>query len=309
MKNEANIYRGIDVSKLYLDLNDRGASVRFPNTIKGVASIIKKWGKVHYVLESTGGYERMAAWTLIAHGAPVSVVNPARVRHHALSMGQLAKTDKIDAQMITSYANLTSPSPMKKPSKKQRELTSLVDRRQQLTEMRVSENNRLDTAPDPLFCKLVKQFVKSLDKQIKDIESKIIKIIAEDTDLKNKADRITAIKGLGIISAVTLLAHLPEIGTLTRQEVAALAGLAPYNRDSGNSSHARHICGGRKRLRGCLYMAAVSAIQHNPVMKEFYQRLVNENHRPKKVALTAVMRKLVIAANSAVKNPDLELAV
>ena len=129
------------------------------------------------------------------------------------------------------------------------------------------------------------------------------------SSMKEKNERIQRIKGLGKICAATLLAHIPEIGTLSRQEIAALAGLAPYNRDSGSTCRRRHIHGGRKRLRACLYMAAVCAIQHNPAMKEFYTRLVEDNHRPKKVALTAVMRKLIIAANSAVKNPDFLVVV
>ena len=145
--------------------------------------------------------------------------------------------------------------------------------------------------------------------QIEIPQTKIAESIAEDKVTKEKSRRIQSIKGLGAVSAATLLAHLPEIGTLSRREIASLVGLAPFNRDSGGKSGRRHICGGRRRLRSCLYMAAMSAKRHNPVMREFYNRLVEENHRPKMVALTAVMRKLVIAANSAVKNPDFSVVV
>jgi transposase len=304
MNCKEKVYCGVDVSKLHLDVMFKGRPGRFANTIKGVESMMAQIGKVHYVLESTGGYERMAAWKLMEAKAEVSIVNPSRVRHFALSMGQLAKTDPIDAGVIGDFAAAAGPPPSKKPPKDQRVLCALVDRRQQLTEMRTAEISRLETAADPSFLKLVKKHVHWIDKELKMLEKKITETIRSNVSMKEKDQRIQRIKGLGKICAATLLAHIPEIGTLSRQEIAALAGLAPYNRDSGATCKRRHIHGGRKRLRACLYMAAVCAIQHNPIMKEFYIRLVEDNHRPKKVALTAVMRKLIIAANSAVKNPD-----
>lgn len=309
MNCEEKVYCGVDVSKLHLDILFKGRPARFANTTKGVESMMVRIGKVHYVLESTGGYERMAAWKLMDAGAEVSIVNPSRVRHFALSMGQLAKTDPIDAGVIGDFAAAAHPQPSEKPPKDQRVLCALVDRRQQLTEMRTAEMSRIETAADPSFLKLVKKHLHWLEKELEMLEKKIAETISSNTSMKEKNRRIQRIKGLGKICAATLLAHIPEIGTLSRQEIAALAGLAPYNRDSGTTSKRRHIHGGRKRLRACLYMAAVCAIQHNPAMKEFYIRLVEKNHRPKKVALTAVMRKLIIAANSAVKNPDFCLVV
>ena len=304
MNCKEKVYCGVDVSKLHLDVLFKGRPGRFANTIKGVESMMARVGKVHYVLESTGGYERMAAWKLMDAGVDVSIVNPSRVRHYALSMGQLAKTDPIDAGVIGDFATAAHPKPSEKPAKDQRLLCALVDRRQQLKEMRTAEISRLETAADPSFLKLVKKHVNWIEKELKMLEKKIAETISSNAPMKEKNQRIQCIKGLGKICGATLLAHVPEIGTLSRQEIAALAGLAPYNRDSGSTCKRRHIHGGRKRLRACLYMAAVCAIQHNPVMKEFYIRLVEENHRPKKVALTAVMRKLLLAANSAVKNPD-----
>ncbi|MDF7827052.1 IS110 family transposase [Pontiellaceae bacterium B12227] len=309
MNCREKVYCGVDVSKHHLDVLFKGRTTRFTNTIPGVESMMVKIGKVHYVLESTGGYERMAAWKLMDAGADVSIINPARVRFYALSMGQIAKTDPIDARMIGEFAEAVQPKPSEKPSKEQRLLTALVDRRQQLSEMRTAEVSRLETAADPYFLKLVKKHLRWIEKEIEALEKKISETISSNTLMEQKEQRIRKIKGLGKICAATLLAHIPEIGTLSRQEIAALAGLAPYNRDSGTTCKRRHIHGGRKRLRACLYMAAVCAIQHNPVMKEFYIRLVEENHRPKKVALTAVMRKLIIAANSAVKNPDFSVVV
>jgi transposase len=261
-------------------------------------------GKVHYIFESTGGYERLAAWLLMDAGADVSIVNPARVRMFALGIGQLAKPDPIDAGVIAHFAAVTCPAPSQKPSASQRQLTSLVDRRQQLKNMETAETNRLEMAGEPQFRKMIQKHLRWLKKEVATVEARIENAIESNASMKTKAHRIQSIKGLGKVCAATLLAHIPEIGELSRQEVAALAGLAPYNRDSGASSKRRHIHGGRKRIRACLYMAAVSAIQHSLAMKQFYNRLVNENHRPKKVALTAVMRKLVIAANSVVKNPE-----
>jgi len=304
MTCKETLYCGVDVSKHHLDVLFKGRPDRFDNTIKGVESMMVRIGKVHYVLESTGGYERMAAWKLMDAGAAVSIVNPARVRHFAQSVGQLAKTDPIDAGVIGEFAAVAHPKISEKPSKEQRLLCALIDRRQQLTEMRTAETNRFETAADPSFLKLVKKHLRWIEKELKMLEEKITETINANALMQKKSQRIQCIKGLGKICAATLLAHIPEIGTLSRQEVAALAGLAPYNRDSGTTSKRRHIHGGRKRLRACLYMAAVCAIQHNSAMKKFYIRLVEENHRPKKVALTAVMRKLIIAANSAIKNPD-----
>lgn len=309
MNTEVTVYCGIDVSKEHLDVRIKGKTIRFSNTVKGAGLIMDRAEDVHFIFESTGGYERMAAWMMMTAGKKVSIVNPGRVRHFALSMGQLAKTDKIDARIITEFAEKAKPKPAEKPSKPQRTLTALVDRRQQLVDIRTAETSRLDTAGDPIYRKLINRHLEWIRKEISNLEEKIDVVITEDAEMTEKIQSIQRIKGLGPVCTSTLLAHLPEIGTLSRQEIAALAGVAPYNRDSGKSSFRRHICGGRKRLRACLYMAAVCAIRHNDHMKKFYTRLVEENHRPPKVALVAVMRKLLIAANSAVKNPDFILVV
>ncbi len=309
MNLNKKVYCGVDVSKHHLDLLHEGRPVRFENSVKGAGAMMERIGPVHYVFESTGGYERTAAWVLMEAGADVSIVNPSRVRYYAQGMGRLAKTDPIDAGNITEYACAKRPEPSVKPSKCQRELVAYVDRRQQLTGMRNSELNRLDTAAYPESTKMLKKHLRWLEREIEKLDRLIAETIQADKEMREKAGRIREIPGMGEVCASTLLAHLPEIGTLSRREVAALVGLAPYNRDSGTSSRKRHVHGGRSRLRRCLYMAAVCSIRCNPVMGEFYHRLVEENHRPKKVALVAVMRKLVIAANSAIKNPDFCVAV
>jgi transposase len=301
---EDKIYCGIDVSKLHLDAFIRGTVVRFENTTKGVGALAKRAGKVHYVFESSGGYERMAAWRMMTTGYDVSVVNPGRVREYAKSMGQFAKTDGIDARIITEFAQAAIPKLAEMPTKQQRRLTTIVERRDQLVKMRVAEFNRLDSAGEDEMRKLIKMHVKWLDRQIEKLDEQIDCIILEDPEMRRKAKRIQSIKGLGKFCAATLLVHMPEIGSLSKKEVAALAGLAPYNRDSGAYQGKRHVFGGRKDLRASLYMGALSASQCNPHLKAFYTRLIEENHCPKKVALTAVMRKLIIAANSAIKNPE-----
>jgi transposase len=241
-------------------------------------------------------------------GQAVSIINPRRVREYAKSLGQIAKTDRIDTEMITRFAEVSSPKQTDLPSAEQRRLTLLVDRRQQLMDMLIAEGNRLETAGEEELRRIIKKHRKWLENQIAQLETAIEKVIASDGKMNQKARRIQSIKGLGRVSASTLLTVLPEIGTLSRKEAAALAGLAPCNRDNGTFRGRRHICGGRKRLRACLYMAAVRASHSNPHLKVFYNRLVEENHCPKKVALTAVTRKLLIAANSAVKNPDFLVA-
>jgi len=303
MKHEETIYCGIDVSKHYLDAHINNKVIRFDNTLAGVQSLMTKTKDVHYVFESTGGYERTAAWYLMSHERTVSIVNPGRVRDYAKSMGQLAKTDCIDAMMITAFSRTTQPRITTLPSSGQRELHAFVDRRVQLIEIRVAESNRLETTGESLSRKMINSHLKWLKKQIVALEKLIEKAITTNTSMAIKASRIQSIQGLGKTSAVTILAHLPEIGTLPRNQVAALAGLAPYNKDSGKFRGQRHVQGGRKKIRSCLYMAALTAIRCNERMKLFYSRLVNENNRPKKVAIIAVMRKLIIAANSAVKNP------
>jgi len=308
MNPEKKIYCGIDVSKKYLDAVINGKSVRVSNTLKGTARLLLKAGDAHYVFESTGGYERLSAWHLLMQGKTVSIVNPGRVRDFAKSLGQLAKTDRIDAQVITRYAETTCPKESVLPSESQRKLTILVERRQQLVDMRTAEGNRLETAGDPMLREMIQTHLEWIKQRIELAEKAIEETILQNPDMAYKAARIQSIKGLGRVSAVTLLAMLPEIGTLSRREVAALAGLAPYNRDSGTFRGRRHISGGRKRIRATLYMAAVCASHSNTHLTEFYTRLVEQNHRPKKVALTAVMRKLLIAANSAVKNPDFLVA-
>ena len=304
MNTGQKVYCGVDVSKKHLDAYIQSKTIRFANTLKGITRLMKHGDGFHYVFESTGGYERLAAWHMLGAGLTVSIVNPGRVREYAKSIGQIAKTDRIDAQIITHFAELVHPRKTELPSEEQRRLTVLVERRKQMLDMKTAETNRLETAGEPYARRMIQKHCRWLEKQILEIEQGIEDTINNNDEMSLKAQRMRPIKGLGQVTVSTLLAVMPEIGSLSRQEVAALAGVAPYNWDSGTFRGRRHICGGRKNLRACLYMAAVSASHSNPHLSVFYRRLVEENHCPKKVALTAVMRKLIIAANSAIKNPD-----
>lgn len=304
-----NIYCGVDVSKKYLDAFIDGKTVRFENTVSGVSKLMSRAGDVHYVFESTGGYERLATWQMLSRDHTASIVNPGRVREHAKSVGQFAKTDIIDAGMITQYAGIATLRKAVLPPAEQRELTALVDRRTSLTEMMNMEENRLETVGETCGRQSIEKHVRWLRKELDKINDRIDKLIDDNKKLKYKSERIRSITGLGRVTAMTLLAYMPELGNLSRRQVAALAGLAPYNRDSGNYRGRRHICGGRKRLRSCLYMAALTAVRADPYFREFYRRLVEDNNRPKKVALVAVMRKLLITANSVLKNSEFAVEI
>lgn len=308
MNNQLKHYCGIDVSKKKLDVYFKGKVKQYDNTIKGIEKLAT-WAKdVHYIFESTGGYERLAAWYLMERDHDVSIINPKRVRDYAKSTGQFAKTDKVDAKMIYQYAESVHPRKSLLPPASYRRLCALIDRRLQLINMRVAEQNRLEMLPDDFMKEMIEEHIDQLNQQTALIEKELQVLWVNDQSLSNKISAMTKICGISIITALTILAHLPEIGHLNKKEAAALAGLAPYNRDSGNFRGKRFIYGGRVKIRTALYMPAVCAITHNEHLRIFYQRLVNENHCPSKVALTAVMRKMILALNSALKNPDFILA-
>jgi transposase len=306
--NNSILYCGIDVSKDKLDTYYKEKVDNFDNTIKGIEKIVKKIGPAHYVLESTGGYERLAAWTLMEIGYPVSIVNPQRVRDYAKGLGRLAKTDKIDAQTITDYAHTASPRETLLPTEEFRHFCALMDRKNQLTKMKVAEQNRLGSSYDDCVSEGIYDMIILFEKQIKEIENEVKIIIKNDEVMNTKATKMQKIAGIGPATVAIILAYIPEIGTLNKKEISALTGLAPYNRDSGKHKGQRSICGGREKVRTALYMPSIAATTHNKLMKEFYWKLVNKNHRKKIVARVAVMRKLIIAANAIIRNPDFLLA-
>lgn len=298
---------GIDVSKDYLDIFLHPASkyFRIENSLSGIKKVISKLKKIpkeaiHIVMESTGGYEKLAAKTLTKAGFSVSVVNPRMVRDFAKSHGRLAKTDKLDAEILAMFSEKVSPEPNVDTDEKQEEIGDLIARRDQLVSMIVAEKNRLHRAPKEIR-KSIKTILEYLKKELKLIEMRLKKAISEDKKFADKHELLVSVKGIGSTTATALIAHLPELGTLDSRQIAALAGLAPLNCDSGKMRGRRMIWGGRRAVRIALYMATMAAIRSNAAIRIFYQRLVSAGKAPM-VAITACMRKLIIIMNAMIAN-------
>ena len=308
----APVYAGVDISKDHLDLDLPGqAPVRYTNTTEGRRKLLADFRKlaslVHVICEPSGGYEQQLLADLWAAHVEVSMVNATRVRAFARARGLLAKTDQIDAAVLREYGELLHPAALDAPSPLRERLAALVQRREQLVEMLATEQQRLSQSRDGSVQKLTRQLGKQLAKQIAQLESLIAELITTDERLQFQHNRLQQVKGVGPVTSATLLAELPELGQLDDKQIGALAGLVPYNRDSGQQRGRRVIHGGRVRVRRVLYMAAVVAARFNPILKAFYDRLVQAG-KPKKVALTAVMRKLVGLLNRLLKNPQFNLA-
>jgi transposase len=255
---------------------------------------------VHLICEASGGYERGLLDAAEQNRIKVSLVQANRVRQYARAAGILAKTDKVDARVLCAFGSAMQPEPTPPLSAQQKRLRELETQRQHLSRMMVAEQNRLAQLNDKELQRLTRSLLATLKKQMTAIDMRMEGLIAEDQTLKQKAQKLTAIAGVGTRTAVLLLARMPELGTLNRTQAAALAGLAPFNRDSGTSRGKRTIFGGRRALRCGLYMAALVAARHNLILRNFYQRL-RSNGKPHKVALTAVMRKLLLALNHTLK--------
>jgi transposase len=266
---------------------------------------LSKWVKhsplaVHLICEASGGYERGLLDAAQQNGIKVSLVQANRVRQYARAAGILAKTDKLDARMLCCFGSAMQPEPTSPLSAQQKQLRELETQRRHLSRMLVAEQNRLAQLNDKELQRLTRSLLATLKRQMAAIDARIASLIAQDQSLKEKAQKLTAIAGVGTRTAVLLLAQIPELGTLNRAQAAALAGLAPFNRDSGTLRGKRTIFGGRRALRCGLYMAALVAARHNLILRNFYQRL-RSNGKPHKVALTAVMRKLLLALNHTLK--------
>jgi len=302
--NKAVVYIGVDVAKASLDVAWAERSRRFANNKSGL-SALTKWVKqspfaVHLICEASGGYERGLLDAAEQNAIKVSLVQANRVRQYARAAGILAKTDKVDARVLCAFGSAMQPEPTPPLSGQQKRLRELETQRQHLTRMMVAEQNRLAQLNDKELQRLTRSLLATLKKQMAAIDMRMGGLIAEDQTLKQKAQKLTAIAGVGTRTAMLLLARMPELGTLNRAQAAALAGLAPFNRDSGTLRGKRTIFGGRRALRCGLYMAALVAARHNLILRNFYQRL-RSNGKPHKVALTAVMRKLLLALNHTLK--------
>ncbi len=251
------------------------------------------------VVEATGGYESLVSSHLAAAGLPLAVVNPRQVREFARASGRLAKTDRIDAQVLAAFAEAIRPALRPLKDEATRELEALVTRRRQLVAMVTTEKNRLPGVPKALR-RDIKAHIEWLEQRIRDTDNQLKLRVKSSALWRVKDDLLRSVPGVGHISAFTLLANLPELGSLSRRQIAALVGVAPFNRDSGTLHGKRTVWGGRAPVRAVLYMAAVSAMRCNPVIRTFYQRLTNAG-KPPKVALTACMRKLLTILNAIIR--------
>jgi transposase len=251
------------------------------------------------VLEATGGYETSLAAGLAAAGLPVAVVNPKRVRDFAKASGILAKTDKLDAQVLARFAEVIVPPVRPLPDEAQRELAELLDRRMQLVSMRAQEKARLTTVL-PVARQDIQEHITWLDTRIAHFERDLNIRLRKSEAWKEKVELLEAVPGVGKVTIFTLLARLPELGQLNRGQIAALVGVAPFNDDSGKRRGQRYIRGGRGEVRGVLYMATLTARQWNPTIRQFFEHLIAVG-KPYKVAMTACMRKLLTIMNTLVK--------
>lgn len=307
---------GIDVSSKLLDVDTLPASCRFskPNTEDGIASLVSQLKPLNpkiVLLEATGGYEIPVAYALYEAGLPVVVMNPKNLRHFAKAIGRLAKTDKLDAQVLALYAQTLQPQVRPLKDREQLELANLMTRRRQLQGMIVMELNRRRTCT-PKVRSNIDRSLAHLEQLLKDVDREIHDAIRRTPLWHEDSEILQSFDGVGPKVSASLIANMPELGTLPRTKATALAGLAPMNRDSGQYRGQRKIQGGRPAVRQALYMAALVASRHNLVIKEFYQRLRLAG-KPAKLALTACMHKILVILNAMLKNrtywnPQLPLA-
>jgi transposase len=307
---EELVYLGVDIAKSHLDVAIGNEKRRLPNDAQGHRELIK-WVKqieepVQVICESSGGYERRLVQALAPAQVKVSLVQANRVRQFARAAGILAKTDRIDAEVLCEFGRVMQPQTVTAATLEQEHLRELESQRRHLTHLLVMEHNRGARLSDASVLRLNRRLISQIKKQIERLDLLIKQHIEQSPQLSLKAEKLTSIKGVGLRTAALLLAQMPELGQLNRREVAALVGVAPFNRDSGRIRGKRTIYGGRRFVRHGLYMAALVAARHNPTLRVFYLRL-RAAGKPAKLALTATMRKLLIVLNSALK-PDLSYA-
>lgn len=299
------VYVGIDVSQHTLDIAiaSTGEHWQVPNDVEGISALARRFTELApslIVLESTGGLEIPLVGELAGNALPVVVVNPRQVRDFAKATGKLAKTDAIDALVIARFGEAIRPEPRPIKDEQARELDAILARRRQLVDMLTAEKNRLNRASKHVRKDIIAH-IKWLEKRVNDTNGSLDKLIKQSDLWKEKDKIIQSVPGVGPVLSRTLLAFMPELGSLNRKQIAALAGVAPLNRDSGLFRGTRRVWGGRAALRSVLYMSTLAAVRCNPVLKTFYQRLLAAGKKPK-VALTACMRKLLTILNVMIKN-------
>jgi transposase len=305
MSRDNGIWVGIDVSKDNLDVGalPSGQVWRVPNDDAGLDQLVGEFVSLRptlIVLEATGGYELLAALRLSAVGIPVAVVNPRQARDFAKAMGRLAKTDKVDAAILALFAERIRPEPRPLADAEQTMLKALLTRRTQVNQMLVAEQNRLvGTIPAVKPC--INDHIAWLQREREELDAQLGSYLKKTTVWGTNDRLLQSVPGVGIITSLTLLAELPELGTLNRKEIASLVGVAPLNRDSGKMHAKRCIWGGRARVRAALYMAALVASKHNHEIKTLYERLCAAG-KAKKVAIVACMRKLLVILNAMIRD-------
>jgi len=298
---------GIDVSKHHLDIAilPTGDTFQVPNDAGGHKRLTDRLhlagGVERVVLEATGGYERAAAITLADANLPVVVVNPRQTRAFAHATGKLAKTDRLDAISLARFAQALQPDVRPLPTRAQRELAELVARLRHLVTMIGSEQQRLQAARSATVKSSITATLRYLRKQRAEVDRALLTAVALDPAWRTRGKLLQSVPGIGPITALTLLAELPELGRVTGKQIAALVGVAPHNRDSGSKRGKRRVHGGRGSIRKVLYMATLTAVHHNPTLQAFHQRQL-ANGKPFKVALTASMRKLLVILNAMTKH-------
>jgi transposase len=299
------VYVGIDISKDSLEVamwgENHGAEVA--NNKKGIAKLVKQMLGLEpklIVVEATGGYEEAVVKAMFEAGLPVALVSPQRVRQYARAKGLLAKTDKLDAQILADYGKQIQPRLFVGKSEERRQLSAWVGRRNQLNEMLQAEKNRLRTQ-DRSLQKSLERVIECLEAELETINHQIEQFLQEHQEFEEQEQLLRTAKSIGRVTAVTLLADLPELGHLDRKEIAALVGVAPMNRDSGRKRGHRKTQGGRPAVRSALYMSALTGIRYNPILKTQYDHLIKRG-KEKKVAITACMRKMLTILNAMMRD-------
>jgi transposase len=301
----ASTFVGIDVSKAALDvaLRPEGEPWRCANDEMGITDLVGRLRPLDpelIVLEATGGLERLAVAALALAGLPVAVVNPRQVRDFAKATGRLAKTDALDAAVLAHFAAAIHPEPRPLPDAQSQALAALVERRRQVVGMLTAEKNRLQQALPPVRPK-VAAHIAWLEQALKELDGELDQMLHASPLWRERDQLLRSVPSVGPTVSLTLLAHLPELGQGTVKHIATLVGLAPLNRDSGAWRGTRAIWGGRRQVRSALYMAALVGVRHNPVLHAFYERL-RERGKPKKVALTACMHKLLTILHAVLRD-------
>jgi transposase len=299
------LYVGIDVSKEILEIAIFGeaGSWHIKNTAKHLTKLVDQFKELEperIVLEASGGYERLAISILGQAGLPVALVNPQRARRFGQSTGKLAKTDRIDAQMLAHFGQALRPAVHPGSSEQEEYLAALIKRRTQLMTTQTAEKNRLQTARLQVRERIVRH-LEWLEAELDDIQEEIESLLNTNQEWCQKRELMESVPGIGAVTSFTLLAYLPELGTVDRKKIAALVGVAPFSHDSGKWHGKRFVHGGRAIVRSALYMATMSAYRYNPVIRKFYNSLILRG-KPFKVAITACMRKLLVMLNAMIRD-------